>query len=521
VTGSHNLKVGVQNSFGPENWTRIDNADLQSVDYRAGVPESVVVRNSPLDSDAEVTKDLGVYVQDSWNLNRLTISPGVRFEWFQSQVNEQFAPAGRWVAERNFESFQVKPAWFDVSPRLGLAYDLRGDSRTAIKFDAGKYVHALTLSLVDRYNPMFATTERRLWADCYRDGAGGLGCSGANPYGTNGDKIVQDWEIAPGSSSFGTRNVNTPDPDLKRDYYFRTGVSLEHEMAHNIGLSAGWYYTDYRNMRTFLNPVGVITNFSRNVLRTNADYQAFQVANPLAGYEGKMVTVYNLRREKLTAVQNIDSNVASDSGQKYTGIVLGLHTRIRGSNLFGGVTFERQTSRFCDAQDNPNQMRFCDTTGGDGEAEALADVPGALPGTGVAKAIPFKANFKLGSDHQLPYGIQLSAAFRSLPGAERIITWNVPVASFTAAGLTRTQAVTVRLNDPGSLYYERVNVVDLGVGKWVELPGRARVKAGLNLYNLLNPDTITGQTNVFGATLGEPTEVILGRFWRASASLQW
>jgi len=63
--------------------------------------------------------------------------------------------------------------------------------------------------------------------------------------------------------------------------------------------------------------------------------------------------------------------------------------------------------------------------------------------------------------------------------------------------------------------------VDLGLGKWIDLPSKLRVKLGVNLYNLLNPDTITGRTNSFGATLGEPTAVILGRMWRASASVQW
>lgn len=524
VTGSHNLKVGVQNSFGPENWTRINNGDLQSVEYRAGVPESVVVWNTPVASSAQVSKDAGVYAQDSWTIKRLTVSPGVRFEWFESQVNDESAPAGRFVSARDFAGFTVRPRWFDVSPRLGMAFDLFGDAKTAVKFDAGKYVHALTLSLVDRYNPMFATTDRRLWADCYRDATSGLGCSGANPYGTNGDRIVQDWEIGPsGVSNFGSRIVNKTDPDLKRDYYFRTGLSVEHELRRNVGVSAGWYYTDYRNMRTYLTPTGAVPSafFTRNLLRNLADYQAFQVANPLPGYEGQKITVYNLNRAKLSAVDNLDSNVASGSGQKYQGFAFGIRARVASTNLFGGVTIERTATRFCDSQDNPNQFRFCDTTGGSGEADALAQMTNAGPSSGLQATLPYVATFKVGSDHRLPFGVQLSTAFRSLPGAERIVTWSVPASAFTAAGLTRTQTVTVRLNNPGSLYYDRTNIVDLGIGKWFDLPGRLRVKAGLNLYNLLNPDTVTGQVNTFGATLGNPTSVILGRFWRASTQVEW
>ena len=523
VTGSHNLKVGVQDTWGPENWTRINNADIQSVEYRSGVPESVVVWNTPVESHGRVDADLGIFGQDSWTIKRLTVSPGVRFEWFASQVRDEAAPAGRFVAARQFAGFEINPKWFDVSPRLGLAYDLFGDAKTAIKFDAGKYVHALTLSLVDRYNPAFATTDRRLWADCYRDANNGLGCSGANPYGTNGDRIVQDWEIGPGVANFGSRAVNSTDPDLKRDYYFRTGLSVEHEMAHNIALSGGWYYTDYRNMRLYATAVNpnATAYFTRNTLRSLGDYQAFQVANPLAGHTNEMITVYNLRAAKLSAVQNVDTNVAKGSGQKYQGFTLGVHAWVAHSTLFGGVTIDRTTNRFCDTQDNPNQLRFCDTTGGTGEADALANVPGALPGSGVTGAVPYQFTYKLGSDHQLPFGAQLSAAFRSVPGAEQIITWSVPASAFTAAGLTRTQTVTVRLNAPGSLFYDRLNVLDLGLGKWIDLPSHLRVKLGVNLYNLFNPDTITSRTSAFGATLGNPTGVILGRFWRASTQVEW
>ena len=121
-----------------------------------------------------------------------------------------------------------------------MVYDLFGNAKTAVKYDVGKYVHNLTLSLVDRYNPMFATTDRRLWSDCYRDGANGLSCTGANPHGTNGDRIVQDWEIGPsGVSNFGSRVVNFTDPDLKRDYYVRDGPQRR-PRAHARRWGFGW-----------------------------------------------------------------------------------------------------------------------------------------------------------------------------------------------------------------------------------------------------------------------------------------
>jgi hypothetical protein len=302
------------------------------------------------------------------------------------------------------------------------------------------------------------------------------------------------------------------------------GLSVDHELLPRLGVSAGWYYTDYKNMRTYLTPTGTTasTYFTRNRLRSLADFDAFQIANPLPGYEGQRITVYNLKREKLSAVDNVDTNVPDTSGQKYHGFVFSANLRLpSGGNVFGGVTFERTSSVFCDSYDNPNQFRFCDTTGGNGEADALAQMSNAGPGSGVQGSLPFRGGMKIGGDYPLPYGVQLSSAIRIIAGTERIITYSVPVAAFTAAGLTRTQTVTVRLNNPGSLYYPNIKIVDLGLGKWFDLPNRLRAKVGLNVYNLFNPDTITSQTNGFGPTLGDPLDVILGRFWRGSLQVEW
>lgn len=511
VTGSHNVKVGVQNSFGPENWTRINNGDVRSQEYRAGVPESVVVWNTPLVSSVRVKYDLGVFAQDSWTIDRLTLSPGVRFEWFNSQVDDQASAAGRFVAARHVDEIPNVPDWFDVSPRLGVAYDLFGDAKTAVKFHVGKYVHNLTHFYATRYNPIAATTDRRDWFDCYMD-LGGRRCSGANPYGTNSDNIVQDWEIGPsGVSNFGARRVNRPDPDLKRDYYIRTSLGVDHQLLPWLGVTAAWNTTKYTNLLT-----------TTNVLRSLADYEVFQIANPLEGYQDQRVTLYNLKLAKLGAVDNVDTNATDQREQLYNGYMVGWNARLpRGGNVFGGVTVESFTSVTCDSPFDPNTFRFCDTTGGDGEIEALAKVPNAGPASGVRPTLPYLTEFKIAGDHPLPYGVQVAAAFRSLPGAERLITWSVPTSAFRAAGLSRTQAVTVRLNPPGSLYYDRVNVLDFNLAKSFDLPGGLRWKVGANIYNILNPDTILTRTNTFGATLHTPRSVILARFWKVHTLIEW
>ena len=501
VTGSHNFKVGVQNSFGPEIWTWINNADIRSQDYRSGVPEEILISNTPVAYSHRLDRDLGLYAQDSWTLDRFTLSPGIRLEWFNGQVDANASPAGRWVPARQFDERTNLPDWFDVSPRLGVAYDLFGDAGTAVKFSAGRYMDAMTVGFTKNYNPLNIAWEYRDWQDCYRDGPGGNSCSGADPYGTNGDDVVQDWEVGPGQADFGAGHTNNPDPNIRRPYHLRTNIAVDHQLTPWLGVTAAWNHSESRLFFT-----------TNNLLRTLGDYDAFQVANPLAGYEGRMITVYNLRADKRGDVDNLDTNTTSNR-DIYSGFELSFNARFPGGgNLFGGIDFGRETFNRCDSPFDPNTFRFCDTTGGDGEAQALTRVPNALPGSSLRSSPPYLAAFKMAGDYQLPFDSVISFVARSLPGRERHILWSVPRAAFRAVG-GRTQSVRVRLNPPGSIYNERVNVLDLSFGKLIDVGG-VRMRLGADIYNILNPDTILRRRDNYGASLDDVDEVILGRFWR-------
>ena len=220
------------------------------------------------------------------------------------------------------------------------------------------------------------------------------------------------------------------------------------------------------------------------------------MANPLQGYEGQMVTVYNLHADKRGDVDNLDTNTTSNR-DIYTGFEFSFNARIPGGgNLFGGIDFGRETFNRCDSPFDPNTFRFCDTTGGDGEAQALAHVPNALAGSGLRGSPPYLAAFKMAGDYQLPFDSVVSFVVRSLPGQERNVLWSVPRSEFDVVG-GRTQSVRVRLNAPGSIYNERINVLDLSFGKLIDV-GNARVRIGADIYNILNPDTILRQVDNYG-----------------------
>ena len=72
----------------------------------------------------DVNADMGIYASDKWTLRRLTVTGGVRFDYFNTGIPAQSAPASRWVGARSFDALyageRVDPARADTSRRLPL-----------------------------------------------------------------------------------------------------------------------------------------------------------------------------------------------------------------------------------------------------------------------------------------------------------------------------------------------------------------------------------------------------------------
>jgi hypothetical protein len=165
VTGSNTLRGGAQWRYGPYRVNTNVNADLIQR-YRNSVPDSVIVYNTPQHSREQLNADLGVWAQDSWTLKRLTLNPGVRFEYFNVAINAMEVEGGRFVGFRSYPQQDNVPSWFNVAPRLGVVYDLTGDAKTAIRFGINKYDTTYAVNATSPYDPMSLKSDTRNWSDC-------------------------------------------------------------------------------------------------------------------------------------------------------------------------------------------------------------------------------------------------------------------------------------------------------------------------------------------------------------------
>ena len=109
------------------------------------------------------------------------------------------------------------------------------------------------------------------------------------------------------------------------------------------------------------------------------------------------------------------------------------------------------------------------------------------------------------------------ANFQSPPGTERII--NYAVVRSILPTLTQT-SVTVRLNEPGSDYNDRINQLDLTLSKVITLD-RLRVRPEAAIFNALNANPVLSQTNVYGPSLGNVVTILAARMIRLGVNLEF
>ena len=464
VSGAHNLKVGIQDRWGWVKDLRYNiNGDIIQ-QYRNGVASQVLALNTPLNNKVDLDADFGAYAQDTWTLARLTLTPGLRFDYFSSKVPAMSVEGGRFVPERTFPEITL-PTWSNWSPRIGGSYDLFGSGRTAVKGNIGLYVQSEGSGFANTYNPQIFSTDTRTWDD------------------RNRDDIAQENELGPSSNlAFGVRRNQNPDPDIKRPYQWVGDIGIQHELLPGLGVSVTY------NRRSFHELI-----WTDNLAISHSDYTLLSVPDPRGS--GQTLPVYNLSRAKLGLVDELDLN-STDNTRVYNGIDLTFNWRIRGgATLYGGTSTGRTISNTCQTED-PNSLRFCNQSDYD---------------------VPFPTQFKLAGTYPLPLGVRVSGTFQTQPGSDRGI--NYQVTRTLVPTLTQAQVV-VRLNDPGTQFNDRVNQLDLSLSRSFRR-GTVDIRPELSLFNAFNADAVLSQVNTFGPALNDAVTILAPRLVRLGLTMRF
>ena len=347
VTGTHTFKTGFNYMWGNRTriWPTPNNGNISQLRFLNTAPSQVVVRNTPIAASIEqLNADFGVFAQDAWTLNRLTINAGARFDYFNAEVPALSAPASTWVPARDRPAVESVPNWKDWAIRLAGSYDLFGNGKTALKANVAKYVAAAALGFAELFNTLTAQSETRTWADL--DG-------NRSVLDANGN--LQRNEVLGGTANFGqVSGTDRPDPDLKREYNWETGVQIQHELFPRVSVTAGYHRRTFGNI--------AITD---NLNLSPSEWTAFTISAPpdsrLPGGGGFPIEMWTLNPGKVGTPTDSLRTFTTSNQRVYNGVDLQVMARIRsGGFVLAGLTADKLGTTSCDVRDNPNNLRFCD-----------------------------------------------------------------------------------------------------------------------------------------------------------------
>jgi hypothetical protein len=534
ITGTHNMKWGYQAGYmNNENTTYVG----RQISYRFnnGVPNQLSQRVGTNQTSNSLLYN-GFYIQDQWTRGRLTLQGALRYETASS-----WAPAGEngIIADNEFGAPVLLPrtegvqGYHDISPRMGAAYDVFGNGKTALKVNVGQYLQgAYTGDAYTISNPgqTLVTSINRSWSD--PNGNRVAECDYLNP--------LANGECGPWSSNnWGSfTQATTVNPDVlegwgtrNRDWQY--GVSVQQEIAPQMALEVSY------NRRVW-------SNFfvTHNRALTAADYDEVTLTAPLnpALPNGGGYPVTFLTRNSRSALGATDSyyTTTDDYGDEthyWHGIDLSFNARMRnGLNLQGGTSTGRGVNDTCESLIGrfgrasapvlplpPLNVQTIPAAGiVDGQSSCDATEPWLTSLRGLASYTVPKVDVMISGIFRSQANAQPNATNVGTNGQSRSATYRMTAAQFLAAtgrplapGLA-TQDVDLLL--PGEVYGDRINVVDMRFAKVLRF-GRTRTNVGLDLYNLFNANTPTMYETVYdpatnGARWMQPTAVLLPRFMR-------
>ena len=536
VTGAHSMKAGYLAAY--EVTDIFGDFASHGLQYRfnAGVPDLITQRITPW-QQANRTRYDAFYVQDQWTRKRVTLQGALRYEhawsFFPADLNGLLGDSRFGGAERTLARADGVTGYNDIAPRMGLAYDVFGNGKTAIKLNLSKYWQSAAndgVYIGTNVASTFAQTATRTWID---NGDFTPGCNLDSPSAQDGRPSGGDFCGALSNQNFFklrddgsfTSTASRINPELLsgwgvRPYDWQFSVAVQQELMPRVSAEIGYSRRWWGNFTV-----------TENQALSPADYDSYTFTAPNDSRlptSGQQLTYALLNPAAFGRVSNYLTKASDFGDMAYYWHGLDLTVNARTTS---GVTL---------------QGGFTSGSGHRDQCEIWAALPDQATTFGVSSPVsacrtdePWSWNWRGLVSYVVPkVDVQVSGILRS---QANVATTNDPASNglsqsanyFESAANVRAQlgrgiaggapTVTLNMAPQGLVYPERLSTVDMRFTKIVRI-ARTRTSIGVDLYNLLNANTGTSFNQNFGTdgtTWLRPNAILNPRYVRFNATVDF
>ena len=535
ITGSHNFKVGFNNAYGHhENTSYTDPTTPYFYNFANGVPTQLTYRITPRTVEVNVDRDLGLFAQDKWTVGRWTLAGGVRYDHFKNSFPPQAIAPTTLAPNLNVSYGRIDNySLHDITPKMGVTYDLFGNGKTALKVTLNKYLEGLgtTGALSDPPNPInrLVTTTTRPWTDSDTDFV--PDCDLLN-YATNGEcgALVN-------AAIFGTVVPGTTyDPDIlagwgKRFYNWEFTAGVQHELVPRLSLDLQFARRWYGNFRTMDDRAVGPEDYDQFTINVPSDARL-----PNGG--GYTLTAFDLKPAANVRAQNNFVTLSKNYGDQtevFNAVSLGVNARLQnGLTLQAGAGTGRVVTDDCAVVAAlPETLHANAFTGNPANPVTNTRAP-----TNAARTLErCKQNqgWRTSMQGLVAYlipkiDVNISGTFQNLPGSSTSNSAGTSMsanAAIAAATTTLGRAYSSGPNarffniiEAGTVYVERMNELDLRMSKLFRL-NTTRTSINFDFYNVLNSNSVINENITYGAAWRTPQLILLPRIFKLSAQFDF
>ncbi len=461
--GSHDFKLGVEGRWEKRLFFRDEPPGNVFYRDRNGLPSEIDIYNTPNDGDNRTTAQ-SAYLQDTWKVSHnVTLTLGVRMDHYRDFYPDQsITPEGvaalasatdptlvAFLSPKDVPGQTVSRST-TFGPRVGFAWDIRGNNRSVVKGYFGQFsFNSAPDTLAALQNPVGTAELRYQFLD------------------KNGNKLLDGPnELGRLLSTVGGAGFVHIDPDLKRPYSQEISGHFEQEITKGLSGRVSWVYKNIRNdwAEVDLLRVGAYT-IPRTITDRGPD-------NVLGTADDQQLTVYD--RPTTVGSDRVFTNPTDPAYKSdFNTFEVALNRRFAGRWMaltsfgytslkqFHGVT---STSNALDSIGigktylwRPNQRRF-----------------------GREKSTQW--NYKLIARYVMPFDIGVSGSYKLQSGRN----WGRTI----SAALPNAGNETIRVEPIDTRRAPNVGIFDLRIDKSVKLRSQ-RLTAMVDVFNVTNSDVVT------------------------------